>query len=148
MCPVNIARLIPEILPLVDQKAAQNKVEIVLGLPDEPLAVSGIPSMLQQVFLNLVLNALSAMPAGGVLRINGAKAGSEVIVSVCDTGKGIPEGDINRIFDPFFTTAEEGKGFGLGLAVCYAIVDKHKGRIEVESTPGKRTVFTVHLPSV
>ena len=147
MGPVNLASLIRETVPLVSQQARDKNVEVVLELPGEPLMVSGMPTLLEQVFLNLFLNSIAAMPEGGLLRISGIKMDTEVILSVCDTGCGIPKENMDQIFDPFFTTRQAVGGVGLGLPICYAIVEKHKGRIEVESIPGKQTVFAVHIPA-
>jgi signal transduction histidine kinase len=111
---------------------------------------------LQQVFLNLLLNARDAMPDGGDLRLRlshdaAAGAAGEVSVEVSDTGHGIPEEVLPRVFDPFFTTKGAGRGTGLGLAVCYGIVTAHGGRIEVESGgaggAGRGTSVRVSLPA-
>jgi signal transduction histidine kinase len=112
--------------------------------------------MLQQVFLNLLTNALDAIEGGGEVRISarqrrdGASRGPEkawLDVMVSDTGTGISGEDLSRLFDPFFTTKEVGKGTGLGLAICQSIVDQHRGTIEVQSEGvGKGTLVTVSLP--
>jgi len=99
---------------------------------------------MQQVFLNLISNALQAMPEGGRLSIRTALAGNEVAVSVSDTGEGIPADLQERIFTPFFTTRPSGTG--LGLSVSLGIVQEHGGRIGVESEPGRGSTFTVWLP--
>ena len=112
--------------------------------------VSADADQLQQVFLNLLLNALDAMPDGGDLRLrlsHDAQA-IEVVVEVTDTGHGIPEDVLPRVFDPFFTTKGAGRGTGLGLAVCYGIVTAHGGRIAVEPGAGGRgTSVRVSLPA-
>lgn len=113
-------------------------------LPPLSLAVGRI----QQVFLNLFTNALQAMPTGGVLTIRSRRVGSEVAVSVADTGVGIPEEHRFRIFEPFFTNKPVGTGTGLGLAVGLGIVQEHGGRIEVESQVGEGSTLTVWLPLV
>ena len=101
---------------------------------------------LQQVFLNLFLNALQAMPDGGTLAVRAYAEQESLKVIVRDSGVGIPKEHINSIFDPFFTTKEIGKGTGLGLSVSYGIIRKHKGTISVESEVGRGTVFTIDLP--
>ena len=103
---------------------------------------------MEQLFLNLVLNAIKAMPDGdGVLTLRARSGKGKVIVEVEDTGEGIPDEIRDRIFDPFFTTRTVGKGTGLGLTVSDSIVAAHAGVIEVESTVGEGTVFRVILPS-
>ncbi len=103
---------------------------------------------IQQVLLNIMGNASEAMAEGGDLTVAAkpSKTGGFVDIVVSDTGQGIPEEDLKNIFEPFFTTKEEGKGVGLGLSVAYGIIARHKGTIEVESEPGKGTVFKVSLP--
>jgi len=108
-------------------------------------------SQMQQVFLNLLVNAAEAMPNGGRVTIHShspESAPEHLVVDVQDTGSGIPKELVNKIFDPFFTSKAVGKGTGLGLAVSYGIVKRHGGSIEVESTPGAGTLFSVWLPVV
>lgn len=105
----------------------------------------GDPDQLQQVFLNLLLNARDAMPDGGKLLVATNARSGWVSVRIADTGNGIPAPDLKKIFDPFFTTKSTGRGTGLGLAVCYGIVTAHGGRIEVESS-SEGTSFAVYLP--
>ncbi len=108
------------------------------------------PHQLEQVFLNVLMNALEAMPGGGTLTVGagarrrGGAAFAEV--SVSDTGGGIPPENLPRIFDPFFTTKEVGKGTGLGLSVSYGIVQAHGGFIDVRSDVGRGSTFTIALP--
>ncbi|MEW6514660.1 MAG: PAS domain S-box protein [Pseudomonadota bacterium] len=104
------------------------------------------PSQLNQVFMNLLVNAGHAIPDKGEISITTGCRGDEVFVAIADTGTGIAPENLNRIFDPFFTTKPVGKGTGLGLSLAYSIVQKHKGRIEVQSEPGKGSTFTVWLP--
>jgi signal transduction histidine kinase len=96
--------------------------------------------------MNILLNAADAMPAGGTLTITSNPEDSFVQVRFTDTGIGIPEKNLNRIFDPFFTTKADKKGTGLGLAVSYGIIDRHRGQIDVQSEEGKGTTFTIKLP--
>jgi signal transduction histidine kinase len=120
--------------------------------------VPGDPDQIQQVCLNLVTNAIHAMPAGGTLRIwteqvTRRKGGLDLaapaeyaVLAVADTGPGIPAPDRDKIFEPFFTTKDEGQGTGIGLAVSNGIVKDHDGWIEVDSPPGGGAVFRVFLP--
>lgn len=112
------------------------------GLP----ALRVINGNLGQVFLNLSLNALDAMPGGGKLIFRAWQADNKIIVTVSDTGEGIDPGIGRRVFEPFFTTKEPGRGTGLGLAVTYSIIRKHDGDIEFNDNPDGGTVFTVTLP--
>ncbi len=104
------------------------------------------PSQINQVFLNLLVNAAQAIPEKGEITIRTGKADGEAFIAIADTGAGIPPDNLPRLFEPFFTTKPVGKGTGLGLSISYGIVQKHRGRIEVESTVGKGTTFTVWLP--
>jgi PAS domain S-box-containing protein len=104
------------------------------------------PDQIEQVFLNLLLNALDAMPEGGDLRVTMHRVGPEVVVQVEDTGRGIAPEVLDRVFDPFFTTKPLGKGTGLGLSICYGTVRDHGGTITIKSSQGAGTVFTVRLP--
>ena len=105
-----------------------------------------VPSQLNQVFMNLLVNAAHAIPEKGEITIRTGQRDEEVFVAIADTGSGIAPEHINRIFDPFFTTKPVGKGTGLGLSLAYSIIQKHQGRIEVESELGKGTTFTFWLP--
>jgi signal transduction histidine kinase len=101
---------------------------------------------MKQVILNLLLNAVQAMPNGGRLTLRGQvlEDGQWVTLSIQDSGIGIPSEDMNKLFDPFFSTKEG--GVGLGLSIAHRIIDQHHGKIEVESAPGKGTLLTVWLP--
>jgi PAS domain S-box-containing protein len=152
---VNIVSLLNESISFVIHHAKIQKVNVKLELPDEPLIVEGVSTLLQQVFINLFLNAISAMPDGGILSVDGKKAGDDVVISVSDTGCGIPTSHIDKILDPFFTTSPVGKGTGLGLSICYAIIKKHNGSIDVRSHQEIQevrnhqeiqTVFEIKLP--
>jgi signal transduction histidine kinase len=120
--------------------------------------VPGDPDQIQQVCLNLFMNAIHAMPSGGTLRIateqvvrrkgglDLAPPAAYAVLTVADSGPGIPLADRDKIFEPFFTTKDEGQGTGLGLAVSHGIVKDHDGWIEVDSPPGGGAVFRVFLP--
>jgi signal transduction histidine kinase len=104
------------------------------------------PQELQQVFLNLVLNAAQAIGERGTIRVATEQTGTSLVVHVEDDGCGIAPEHVERIFDPFFTTKAVGEGSGLGLGIAHGIVRSHGGEIRVESTPGRGSRFSVHLP--
>ena len=106
------------------------------------------PQQMNQVFMNLLVNAAHAIERQGVITVRSWEEDGYICVSVADTGRGIPEANLNRIFEPFFTTKEVGEGTGLGLSITYDIVKKHNGEITVRSEPGMGTVFTVRIPVV
>jgi two-component system NtrC family sensor kinase len=144
---IEINEVLEELVALSAQRAKYALVKIQThfqqNLPQLKLSLSE----LQQVFLNLINNALDAMETrGGSLTIESRLEKDLIVVEVTDTGMGIPEANLNRIFDPFFTTKPVGKGTGLGLSICYGIIDKMGGKIEVRSRAGQGTIFTVHLP--
>jgi len=112
---------------------------------DLPL-IKADPDQLQQVFLNLILNAVQAMSFGGTLTLRTTNEEGHIRISVQDTGSGISEANLKKIFTPFFTTKKEVKGVGLGLAVSYGIIQRHHGKIEVKSKEGAGTTFTIYLP--
>ena len=144
---VNLVSLIKETLTLVTYHANILKIEINTSFPQEPIMVKGVATLLQQVFMNLFLNAINAMPSGGRLGIDVKMDHSEARVQVADTGCGISPREIVKIFDPFYTTSIVGQGTGLGLSLCYSIVKQHRGTIEAESVEGQGSVFTVKLPA-
>jgi len=131
---------------LLEYQLAQQKVELVKNYALDLPTVRADPQQMQQVFVNIVLNAYQAMPQGGHLEIKTWAKDNEVAVAFSDEGEGIPVEHQNRIFDPFFTTKEAGKGTGLGLSVSYGIVHRHGGHIDVESQIGYGSTFTVRLP--
>ena len=108
--------------------------------------VEALPQRLNQVFLNLLVNAAQSIADKGRITIATGSTGEEAWISVEDTGCGIPKANVNRIFEPFFTTKPVGQGTGLGLSVTYSIVRKHGGSIEVDSEVGRGSRFTVRLP--
>jgi PAS domain S-box-containing protein len=142
-----IARHIGE---LVRYEAQEHGVEILIDFPGDLPAVSGDETQLGQVFLNLMINAVQAMPQGGTLRISGlqriADARTVVEVSVRDTGIGINKTDLTKVFEPFFSTKPDGNG--LGLAIAYRIIEDHRGTIRVTSEPGTGTTFAVSFPTI
>lgn len=145
---ISIPAVIRDTLKLVSNQLLLSGVEQRTEVPDDLPLVCGHHKSLQQVFLNLFINAVHAMPDRGTLTVTGATAedGKSIRISVGDTGVGINAEDLPHIFDPFFTTKEVGKGTGLGLSVTYGILRKHGGNIEVRSKEGVGTTFTVILP--
>jgi two-component system NtrC family sensor kinase len=123
----------------------RGKADIVRELGQLPL-VECIPSQINQVFMNLLVNAAHAILQHGTITLRSGCDGEQVWISVTDTGAGIAAEHQPKIFDPFFTTRPVGKGAGLGLSVSYGIIDKHHGRIEVSSQPGQGACFTIWLP--
>ena len=146
--PLDLLGVINEALTLVDSQAKVQNIEIRTHFPPAPCQVLGVPSLLEQVFINLFLNAINAMPNGGTVDVFADRAAGELLLRVTDTGEGISREDLDKIFDPFFTKAPLGKGTGLGLSICNSIVDQHGGSISVESQSGKGSTFTVKLPSL
>jgi two-component system, NtrC family, sensor kinase len=147
---VDVNKVIADTLALLDHQFKVAKVQVENALTPKLPAIQGNPGRLQQVFLNLFLNAKDAMPGGGKLRIATAN-GESVSVSVSDTGSGIAPEHIQRIYDPFFTTKTspregQARGTGLGLSVTYGIIQEHAGKIRVESHPGAGTTFTLDFP--
>jgi signal transduction histidine kinase len=143
--PADVIELIEGVLRLAAPQL-RDCARVERELRPVPL-VWGAPQELQQVFLNLLLNAVHAVDPGGAIRIVTRSAGGEVIVQVEDDGAGIDPEIRDRIFDPFFTTKSVGEGSGLGLGIAYGIVRSHGGEITVESEPGRGTCFSVHLPA-
>jgi len=144
---IHIKELLEELVALSTQRAKYSMVEIQTDFPDDLPFLKESVSELQQVFFNLINNALDAMENdGGTLTISSRRKENYIIIKVSDTGKGIPEVNLGRIFDPFFTTKPVGKGTGLGLSICYGIIDKMGGKLEVESTVGTGTTFLVSIP--
>ena len=142
--PIRLAALLEEVVAIVRPEAERAGVQLIVECDDAPDA-NGDPVMLRQAFLNLALNACQAMPRGGPLRIRCEPAGAHRIgIAFADTGIGIKPGHLQRIFDLYFTTKE--KGSGIGLSMVYRTVQMHDGEVEVQSTPGAGTTFTVMLP--
>ncbi len=133
-------------LRLTDYLLRKGKVTSILDLPSDEVLVAYDAQQIEQVLVNLIQNAVQAMPEGGELSIRLDTEEAMAVVALEDTGEGIAPDALPRIFDPFFTTKPEGQGTGMGLSVSYGIVSNHGGRIEVESEVGRGTVFIVRLP--
>ncbi len=138
--------IIGQTLAFLEQQIGRRKVRLVTEFAEELPPFRGNALQLQQVFTNLIINALQAMPDGGTLTVRTRRVGDAVEADVADTGVGIDRELKNRIFEPFFTTKPVGEGTGLGLSVSYGIVKRHKGEIRVASEPGQGSVFTVVIP--
>jgi len=160
--PLDLSPLLKEHVELLERTLPEN-IEIVLDYGPDEYTVNADPTRVQQVMMNLGLNARDAMPEGGNLRFEleriqvqagespplpEMEAGEWVQVTLSDTGTGIPPDVLPHIFDPFFTTKAPGKGSGLGLAQVHGIVKQHEGEIDVESQVGQGTTFTIYLPAL
>jgi two-component system NtrC family sensor kinase len=150
LVPTTLAPLLRRCLMLLEHELAVRDVSASLEVPADVPSLLADTHQLEQVFLNILMNALEAMPTGGKLDIRACthdEGGQRLVqVLVADTGVGIPAENLGRIFDPFFTTKEVGKGTGLGLSVSYGIVRAHGGFIDVESVPTRGTAVRVELP--
>ena len=144
---VNIKELLEELVALSSQRAKYSMVEIRTDFQENLPFLRVSTSELQQVFFNLINNAIDAMDQdGGTLTISSYQKENYLVFAVSDTGTGIPEANLDRIFDPFFTTKPVGKGTGLGLSICYGVIEKMGGKLEVESTAGTGTTFLISIP--
>lgn len=149
--PTDLVSLVEEVLVLTKKDLEQHRIQVETHLRDRPV-VPAVAGQIEQVLLNLVINARQAMPRGGKLRIDVRENGETGMaeVRVADTGCGIPAEKLRLIFEPFYTTKKPDQqgagGTGLGLSVCRQIIEQHHGRIRVESLPGKGSAFTLKLP--
>ncbi|MBK5291149.1 MAG: PAS domain S-box protein [Acidobacteriia bacterium] len=145
---IQLNRVVRETLGLVEHQLEKGQVRVELRIEEDLPAIRGNFGKMQQVFLNLFINARDAMENGGVLSVTTRYHEGLAMVEVSDTGKGIPPSELSRIYDPFFTTKPPKKGTGLGLSVSYGIVREHSGAIDVDSRPGEGTVFRLEFPAV
>ena len=147
----DVTHLVEEVLLLTDKDLSKHRIQVETKFHGRPTAVV-VPGQIEQILVNLVLNARQAMPHGGRLRVEVREnpAGDTVEVKIADTGVGIPPENLRQIFEPFFTTKQPDEygrgGTGLGLSVCRQIIEQHHGRIRVESVVGKGSTFIVKLP--
>jgi len=161
-CPLDINHEIREITVLLEGTIPK-MISIELMLAEDPSIVVADPTQVEQILMNLALNAKDAMPDGGKMLIQtenvaleesycrthlGARPGNYLMISVSDTGHGMAQEELEHIFEPFYTTKDVGKGTGLGLSMVYGIVKQHSGYISCESQPGAGTTFRVYLPAV
>ncbi len=144
--PLVFRDVIENSVEMFQERLVKSRVQVEMQLAEACPKVQADADQMNQVLINLIMNAIHAMPDGGQLRIGMAPADDMVKLTVADTGHGIPQEVIARVFDPFFTTKEFGKGTGLGLTVVKGIIEEHHGSITAESQEGKGTTFTVLLP--
>lgn len=147
---IDLIEIIQNVINLTQHTMKLRNIDLTLQLPSGLIMLQGNDSQLQQCFLNLVFNAIEAMPEGGQLRITSKldKINKSVRIEIQDTGHGIPKESLDHIFDPFFTTKGLGEGTGLGLSIVYGVVKNHKGKIKIDSTLGKGTSFVLTFPTV
>ena len=158
---LNLVTFTQDVINILKRTIPEN-IRIQLNLACRQCVIEADPTRIQQVLINLALNARDAMPGGGKLRIdldhrtlspdesppvNGMEPGAWAHLQVSDTGTGMPEEVLSHLFEPFFTTKEPGQGTGLGLSQVYGIIKQHEGFIDVESAPGEGTTFSIYLPS-
>lgn len=145
MEPISVNKALEDIIAMVQHEFTGAGIEFDIAYGQQLPPVTGNANYLQQVFLNLLINARDAMPKGGTISIATALTGFHISIRIADTGSGIPKEIQEKIFKPFFSTKGE-RGTGLGLAICSKIVVQHRGEIKVESSPGAGTAFTIFLP--
>ena len=149
---VNIEQIIRDTVTFVEHQLHMNQIDLKLDCDPNIPQIQGNAGQLQQVFTNLIINAMHASPAESTIMVKArfspalGEFGGAVEISVHDRGHGISPENINKIFEPFFTTKEVGKGTGLGLSVSYGIIKEHGGEIKADSAPGDQTIFTIVLP--
>ena len=145
---IDLNDIVEQVIALTRHKMEIHEIQLSTKLSPRPLIVNGDVNQLQQCLLNLIFNAIEAMPEGGQMRVTSEqdKSKGNALVEIRDTGSGIAEEDLAHIFDPFFSTKEEGEGTGLGLSIVYGIVKNHGGDIRVESQKGKGSTFVLSFP--
>lgn len=143
---LDLREVVETSVEIFQERLARNRIQVQLELDEPCPEVRADADQMNQVLINLIMNAVHAMPDGGTLRIGMAPANEMVMLTVSDTGHGIPQEVMSHIFDPFFTTKEFGKGTGLGLTVVKGILEEHGGSIAATSELGKGTTFTILLP--
>ena len=143
---IDLNAVITDVFALLEHQFEVTKIKVRRDLSESQVSVLGIEHQLQQVFLNLFLNARDAMPRGGWLSVGTRIDGDRAVAEIADTGSGIPAEQLARIYDPFFTTKAIGRGTGLGLSITYGIIREHDGIIRCDSAVGQGTRFTLSLP--
>jgi two-component system, NtrC family, sensor kinase len=145
--PVEVAALIDEALSLTVSAEARTRIAVRRDVPAEMGRAALDPSLVRHVLTNFISNAVDAMAQGGQLTVRARRAGDQIALTVEDSGPGIGLEERKHIFEPFYSTKPKGKGTGLGLAICREIAAALKGRIEVESAPGRGAAFTFYVPA-
>jgi len=150
LCPTDIKQAIERTMSMVASRLYKQKVETDIIVANDLPRISADPQQLEQVLVNLLFNAIDAMPNGGKITVEAMLTSSDgnppaVAIAVSDDGNGIDEADLSKIFQPFFS-AKKSKGIGLGLSICDRIIQNHGGKITVKSKPGEGTCFKIHLP--
>lgn len=143
---IDLVALAQETINVLSPQAKLQKIKVQERYADGEISISGNANLLQQVLMNLILNAFQAMNNGGEIVVGVTRVADEALIYVSDTGCGVSPANLRRVFDPFFTTQPVGKGTGLGLSICHTIVKQHKGKIELDSIEGQGSTFTVRLP--
>ncbi len=145
---LDISDMVAETLDLFQPHLRGRRIELMRRTGEQNLKANGNRGRLQQVLMNLLLNAVDAMPGGGIVTVAARGENGRIQIEVADTGCGIAPEHVDRIYDPFFTTKPRGQGTGLGLSVSYGIVKEHAGTLSVESAPGEGSRFLISLPAV
>ena len=143
--PFDLAKLITETLELLSHRIESSEIDVVTQV-DDNLIMEGDAGMIQQVLVNILLNAIQASSADAVIRINAKKKNTNLVIEITDQGEGIKGNDFSKIFDPFFTTKSEGEGTGLGLSISYGIIKHHGGSITISNMETKGVKVTITLP--
>jgi len=146
----NVNKLLDDVFTLINKQAVQSNVDVIKKLTDDILLTRFDPSQLEQVFLNVMINALEAMPDGGTVTIQSQvkNNGTQIEISFTDTGMGIPKESLEKIFEPFYTTKSNEGGTGLGLTICREIIKDHNGTIEIKSFIDVGTMVVITLPVI
>jgi len=145
---IDLIEVVKTIMMLTKHQFDSSRVEVEVNLPKAPFNVCGDSAQIQQCLMNLIFNAIESMPEGGKLTVSGGLDDGKNMVwlTVADNGQGIKPEDLPHIFEPFYSTKVNGKGVGLGLSMTYGIIREHNGIVEVDSKPGKGTLFKIKLP--
>jgi two-component system NtrC family sensor kinase len=145
---VDINHILDQTISLLENYARINDIRIITELSSDLPIIASEQAQLQQVFLNLISNAIDAIERDGQIRVKSESGNGEIMVQISDDGPGIPEDQQGRVFEPFFTTKDTGRGTGLGLWVSYDIIKKLGGTIRLSSKVGEGTTFTVRIPVI
>ena len=145
MSEVNINERLDASIEMALMASYTDNIEVEKNYSQLPL-IKAKPEEIQQIYLNIIRNAVQAMEGKGKLKISSSQKDGRIVTTIQDTGPGIPQEYLSKIFDPFFTTKDQGKGTGLGLNIVHRLIDKYGGNISVESIVGLGTTFTITFP--